>query len=654
MKKGLIFIFVLVVAFAGLYLFKDQIFKVEKEPIGIVVENGQIEQWQKEAEEINGKAKNGEFLFKVAQAATTGPRFVSGKLEPENVLPGMTQIMEIKLTDSSGIVSVQADIQHDQGWDKVDLKLTEGNEFEGTWTGEWLVHSTHDTFYKTIFTATNKEGQKDILTLAWKDSCPIGRATIPAENAVLLNYPAGPGSSCSVSEGAVGTMDGEIKITGQVILSRTGSQSGYLVFGNKVTFTSGGKILLSGGVLIREGNQTWTPGGQFYGRKAAICLPDRDNDGYWDKNALAGEFYFGTSTECQTDPRYKKITDLTNRGDCDDNNSSVIPGACHPSLIGQRCNSNFSGNWIGYCGDGQAICGETCEIGETLGTISCPSVGVRTCVTGLCNYGGNCSEVSGCGGFTSCGAGCCPAAYPYCVINRCCQYAPDPQIGYYCINPLTPSPPANCPLGASCCSVPPFPNTCCPDYTTCIDGVCYGTSWTDCVPGTPARIESNFRIAAITNACDLCTPGSSQGCIYFSPMPRTCNSSCSGWQPCLGLPSPPTHFTLTVTKSGTGSGTVSSNPAGISCGATCSANFSNGSTVNLYAAPDSNSYFEGWSGPCSGRGACTVLMVANKTVGASFSPCISNGSNCMIVKPYQCCSGYCSPATSTCQKFIQE
>ena len=83
--------------------------------------------------------------------------------------------------------------------------------------------------------------------------------------------------------------------------------------------------------------------------------------------------------------------------------------------------------------------------------------------------------------------------------------------------------------------------------------------------------------------------------------------------------SPTTSFTLTVTKSGTGTGTVTSSPAGISCGPTCSANFDSGAVVNLTATPDSGSTFAGWSGACSGTGACSVTMDAAKSVSANFT-----------------------------------
>lgn len=79
--------------------------------------------------------------------------------------------------------------------------------------------------------------------------------------------------------------------------------------------------------------------------------------------------------------------------------------------------------------------------------------------------------------------------------------------------------------------------------------------------------------------------------------------------------------TLTVVKAGAGGGTVTSLPAGINCGGTCSAQFDFGTSVTLSAAPDTSSIFAGWSGGgCSGTGTCTVVMNADITVTATFAP----------------------------------
>ncbi|WP_417915547.1 InlB B-repeat-containing protein [Candidatus Electronema sp. JM] len=75
--------------------------------------------------------------------------------------------------------------------------------------------------------------------------------------------------------------------------------------------------------------------------------------------------------------------------------------------------------------------------------------------------------------------------------------------------------------------------------------------------------------------------------------------------------------TLFVSK--TGSGTVTSSPAGISCGNTCSTAFTAGQSVTLTASPAVSYTFSGWSGACSGTSStCTVSMTQDRSVTATF------------------------------------
>ena len=79
-------------------------------------------------------------------------------------------------------------------------------------------------------------------------------------------------------------------------------------------------------------------------------------------------------------------------------------------------------------------------------------------------------------------------------------------------------------------------------------------------------------------------------------------------------------YLLSVTKQGTGVGTVTSAPAGITCGTTCSASYNTRASVVLTAAPASGSTFGGWSGACAGTATtCTVAMSAVKAVSATFN-----------------------------------
>lgn len=83
--------------------------------------------------------------------------------------------------------------------------------------------------------------------------------------------------------------------------------------------------------------------------------------------------------------------------------------------------------------------------------------------------------------------------------------------------------------------------------------------------------------------------------------------------------------TLTIVTSGAGGGTVTSTPAGIACvrssgtqAGTCIADFPAGTGITLQAQPSGGSLFLGWSGGCSGTGACSVTLAQATQVSAVF------------------------------------
>lgn len=79
-----------------------------------------------------------------------------------------------------------------------------------------------------------------------------------------------------------------------------------------------------------------------------------------------------------------------------------------------------------------------------------------------------------------------------------------------------------------------------------------------------------------------------------------------------------TTYTLSVSTSNPG--TVTSTPAGIDCGKTCSAKYSPGSAVTLVATPPPGKAFVGWSGACSGSApSCTVTLGADTKAQATFT-----------------------------------
>jgi hypothetical protein len=100
----------------------------------------------------------------------------------------------------------------------------------------------------------------------------------------------------------------------------------------------------------------------------------------------------------------------------------------------------------------------------------------------------------------------------------------------------------------------------------------------------------------------------------------------AAFNPAAEPPPPPSPssgtFTLTVTKvQNGGTGNVTSSPAGINCGTTCSASFASGTSITLFASPTTGRFASWTGGPCTGstNPSCTFTLGANTTATASFA-----------------------------------
>jgi len=166
----------------------------------------------------------------------------------------------------------------------------------------------------------------------------------------------------------------------------------------------------------------------------------------------------------------------------------------------------------------------------------------------------------------------------------------------------------------------------CTDICTAVDEPC--TTWsTYCSGGWTvpcveyACLEYYGYYAHYIQICnkfeDVCV---ATDCTHSVTGSRSYQTSCSQVDGQCGYV---TAYALSVSKSGTGSGTVTSNPSGINCGTDCSENYTPGTSVTLTASPAAGSTFAGWSGACSGIGICTLSMSANQSVTATFDVIIN-------------------------------
>ena len=102
-------------------------------------------------------------------------------------------------------------------------------------------------------------------------------------------------------------------------------------------------------------------------------------------------------------------------------------------------------------------------------------------------------------------------------------------------------------------------------------------------------------------------------------------SGCSGAGTCTVAMAAERSVTATfvavrsLTVAVTGSGRVSSAPAGIDCGGTCTAHYDDGTPITLTATAAPGFHFAGWSGDCAGTAPCTLTMSGDRTATATFA-----------------------------------
>ena len=152
--------------------------------------------------------------------------------------------------------------------------------------------------------------------------------------------------------------------------------------------------------------------------------------------------------------------------------------------------------------------------------------------------------------------------------------------------------------------------------------------WSSAVPPEPGSCSDS-----LPNGCETdvdCGGRTCPGCGFGASCLQA--SDCLSGICYLGLCD--TSYQLTVTSSG--GGAVNSTPAGIDCGVTCSALFDAGTVVTLEATPDADALFLGWSGACSGTGACVVTLDQTTSVTAHFGHTLTvsrNGTGAVTSTP---------------------
>ncbi len=297
-----------------------------------------------------------------------------------------------------------------------------------------------------------------------------------------------------------------------------------------------------------------------------------------------------------------------------------------------------------FCADG--ACVATCQDDCTTGATECDGTGgVRTCG----NYDGDAclewSTTTACGADQACTAGACVATVPLTVTKEGSGSG-------------TVTSPAGIDCGATC-TARFLPGTMVSLTATPATGATF-TGWSGGCTGTgtctvtltaATAVTATFTGACInecTASATTCTSPSTQAaCGNFDA------DACTEWGPattcgvnqvCAGAACVATAI-VAVTKAGSGAGTVVSTPPGITCGTDCSEAFVVGTGVQLMATPATGSTFTGWSGGCTGTGACVITAATATSVTATFTgpctdECTTGAASCPTTSTERTCGNF--------------
>jgi len=335
-----------------------------------------------------GPLPEGPWAFQVTSAAEeVGPRFLEGEINPVKVAPGSTQKMRVVVQSPSGIASVIAHIETDNGTTTVPLiktgvityrdmmpekyvvedgalkvlspvqmqtrwianVLAEGGFLSESvaraaggdkevWEGSWVVRDTHEREYQTVFVARDNAGRENTLTLAWSDPCgtelDFGGTKFPTAGTAWS-----PPYTCTIDT-LTGVENNNATIPANIDMTLNAAfvwNPGY-----SITIASGvpgGKIIIGAGGFLNQTELVWM---------------DPDGDGWV---ASGNRFADNNKPACSSPCVYRRQDALSGSPavsyDCYDSSGGAGSANTHPNQYDYFTTANGLGSFDYDCDGSQ-------------------------------------------------------------------------------------------------------------------------------------------------------------------------------------------------------------------------------------------------------------------------------------------------------------
>ncbi|RLG14222.1 MAG: hypothetical protein DRN71_03470, partial [Candidatus Nanohalarchaeota archaeon] len=109
------------------------------------------------------------YVFGLFSYADESPQVTDAFLNQYKFVPEDYMMITAHVVDDYGVEEVRVEIEHDAGVDVVNLILVTGNEKEGTYQGQWVVHDCSAREYDARIIAVDSSGQEGYKVLVWED-----------------------------------------------------------------------------------------------------------------------------------------------------------------------------------------------------------------------------------------------------------------------------------------------------------------------------------------------------------------------------------------------------------------------------------------------------------------------------------------------------
>jgi hypothetical protein len=185
--------------------------------------------------------------YSVSSDSSIRPRFIDVSIDPLNVSVGDTQTLRVKVFSEVPVTEVIAETELDHQNFRLPLVRKSGDSSGEIFEASWEVFDTIVKEYKTVFTATDANGDSNNVSMAWVDPCSGISDTVDSSlgtdcsvsavdgiDGANLTIPSG--RTLTLNDGATFVWNPGKSITanGSIVISKTGSggklRKGYLFY----------------------------------------------------------------------------------------------------------------------------------------------------------------------------------------------------------------------------------------------------------------------------------------------------------------------------------------------------------------------------------------------------------------------------------------